>query len=327
MSYDNLLPLLKKVKSNLSPQLFHERINIVFHDHEANSYDKMHVNMWDSLQEQINLLVSDLLKEKINLSEKLTLLDIGCGTGLSTQILLNSELGSKINEITLLDTSPNMLKYAEEKAKKWNKKYTVLNADVFSLKQKYDVIMICSVLHHIPDLEVFLKQVDSILESGGMLIHLQDPNAESLHNPNYNKRKQEFEKEAAAVPAKNKIKDLLPKEWKHFINRKLGRKNYIDLINDQLIAEKTIKKRMTADEMWSVTDIHVETNATIVDKGISLKFLKTKLPNFKLINQRTYGFYGALKSELTGAYKENEEKLILENDLSGRNISCIWIKN
>ncbi|MGK4569280.1 hypothetical protein [Flavobacterium sp. 3HN19-14] len=121
--------------------------------------------------------------------------------------------------------------------------------------------------------------------------------------------------------------DYIPKKWRHFINRKLGRKNYIDLVNDKLLATKAIRKRMTADEIWSVTDIHVETKTDTENKGISIQFLKTQLTDFVLVNQRSYGFFGVLKSDLPSEFTATEDRLIKENDLSGRNVSAIWIKN
>lgn len=327
MSYSTLIPLIKKTGSQLSPEKFQERINIVFHDNEASHYDKMHLDMWESLQEQINLLVDDLYKNESIPVNKINLLDIGCGTGLSTQILLNSKLGSHIDNITLLDTSPNMLKFAEEKAKRWNKTHALINGHVSDLKEKYDCIIICSVLHHIPDLKLFLSQVDNVLNSGGILIHLQDPNGDYLDDFDYLKRVNAYTSEMNTLPKNIKITNLIPKKWKQYINRQLGRKTYIDIVNDQLIAENVIKKRMTADEIWSVTDIHVETKNNSINKGISFQFLQNQLNNFTLINQRSYGFFGALKSDLTSNFKEMEEQFILKNELNGRNISCIWIKN
>lgn len=326
MSYNSLLPLLKKTYSTLSPKAFQERINIVFHDFEASHYDAMHTDMWGSLQQQINLLVEDLFSFKTLDKKQLSLLDIGCGTGLSTQILLNSALGEFVNEVTLLDTSSNMLKYAEEKAKTWGKKYKTVNSYLADLDEKFDIIIISSVLHHIPDLEAFLKQVDCSLNSGGILIHIQDPNGDYLNDAVYTERKNQYEKELDALPKNKKITDFIPKPIIKSIKRFLNRKDYIDRINDQLLAERTIKKRMTADEIWSVTDIHVETKSDKVNKGISLIFLKKQLNNFDLIRMRSYGFYGFLKSDLMANYKEKEEKFIQENQLNGRNISCIWIK-
>lgn len=274
MSYESLIPLLKKKGSLLSPKKFQERINIVFHDHEAYHYDEIHMNMWESLQEQINLLIDDLFENKTIISKKLHLLDIGCGTGLSTQILLNSRLGHHIDYITLLDTSSNMLKYAKEKANNWNKIYTIVNSDISDLKEKQDVVIICSVLHHIPDLNLFLEQVDNILNPGGILIHLQDPNGDYLNNGNYLERVNLYKKEMNSLSKNNKLSGLIPKKWKHYINRQIGRKTYIDLVNDQLIAEKVINKRMSADEIWSVTDIHVETKNNSVNKGISFQYIE-----------------------------------------------------
>lgn len=326
MSYDSLLPLLKKTKSPLTVEKFQERVNIVFHDFEAGHYDRMHSDMWGSLQEQIDLLVDDLFKYEDIKSDKLNLLDIGCGTGLSTQILLQSKLGKHISQITLLDTSSNMLQLAEEKAKTWNKKYKTVNGYLSALDEKFDVIIISSVLHHIPDLDAFLKQVDKALNHKGILIHLQDPNGDFLNDIEYNDRKVQYEKELRVLPTKKKITDYLPKKFIKSIKRILNRKDYIDLINDSLLAEKTIRKRMTADEIWSITDIHVETKNNTSNKGISLEYLKNQLPNFELIKMRSYCFYGVLKSELIDSYKEKESKLISENQLNGRNISCVWMK-
>ncbi|MDN3676721.1 class I SAM-dependent methyltransferase [Flavobacterium paronense] len=326
MSYDSLLPLHKKIQSPLSVQKFQERVNIVFHDFEAAHYDKMHSDMWGSLQEQINLLVDDLFAYEDIKSHKLSLLDIGCGTGLSTQILLNSKLGEHIEEITLLDTSSNMLKFAEEKAKTWQKKYKTVNAYLSELDEKFDVIIISSVLHHIPDLDVFLQQVNGALNHKGLLIHIQDPNGDFLNDAEYNARKKQYEKELDLIPKKKKIKDYLPKKIIKSIKRLLNRKDYIDSINDKLLAESIIKKRMTADEIWSVTDIHVETKNDTLNKGISLDYLKKQLPNFELIKMRSYCFFGVLKSDLIDSYKEKESKFIAENQVNGRNISCIWIK-
>jgi uncharacterized protein involved in exopolysaccharide biosynthesis len=54
--------------------------------------------------------------------------------------------------------------------------------------------------------------------------------------------------------------------------------------------------------------------------------LKKQLPNFELIKQRSYAFYSFLKSELPEELQANETLFIAQNELNGRNISCIWIK-
>ena len=196
-----------------------------------------------------------------------------------------------------------------------------------SLKEEFDVIIICSVLHHIPDLKGFFGNVDTVLKSGGILIHLHDPNGDYLFDPNYLKRVEEYRNELNTFQKKKKAMRFIFPQWVNTLNRQFGRKTYIDLVNDKLIEEKVIKKRMTADEIWSVTDIHVENNHSKEHKGISLEYLRKQLTGYDLISQRSYGFYGNLKSNLSEKYKHYEEELISKNELNGRNISCVWVKN
>jgi len=81
---------------------------------------------------------------------------------------------------------------------------------------------------------------------------------------------------------------------------------------------------MSSEEIWRVTDIHVETKEVV--KGISLSYLKSRLTDFELINMRSYGFFGPLKSKLIDSHKEKESRFILKDDINGRNMSCIWLK-
>lgn len=325
MSYSTFIPLIKKSGSSLSPEKFHERINIVFHNHEAVFYDEMHIDMKKSLQQQIDLLVADLFNANQPILKNLRLLDVGCGTGLSTQFLINSILGNHIESITLLDSSENMLVKAKEKAEKWNKNYTIKNGYLSNVDDQYDVVIICSVLHHIPNLNLFFQDLNRVLKTGGILIHLQDPNGDELLNKDYVNRLEIYQKQINQQKNKKQITDFIPKNIKNYISRLLGRKTYIDKINDQLILEGTIKNRISANDLWSVTDIHVETK-TDKNKGISLVYLKDILINYSLINSRSYGFFGLLKSDLNDEYKEKEEILIQKNQSCGRNLSCVWIK-
>jgi len=137
--------------------------------------------------------------------------------------------------------------------------------------------MICSVLHHIPDLKDFLEHVDAVLKSGGILIHLHGPNGDYLYDSNYLKRVEEYRNKLNPTPKRKRVMNLISPQWVNFINRQLGRKTYIDLVNDKLISEKAIKKRMTADEIWSVTDIHVENKQNKKHPGISLEYLRKQL--------------------------------------------------
>lgn len=324
MSYTRIISLLTKTKSKLTVKEFQEKINVVFHDFEANYYDDLHKDMWESLQQQFDLLVQDGL-QYITHRTNLKVLDIGCGTGLSSELLLNTKIKPYVQQVTLLDTSPNMLKFAQKKAETWNVNYQVINGNITQITELYDVIVISSVLHHIPDLTTFLHDVSQKLNPNGLLIHLQDPNSDFLKTEDYTKRVDDFKKQNPKLIPNNT--NIFFKKIKRFIKRLLNRKDYIDLINDELIRQNVIQKRMTADELWSVTDIQIASNVNDEINGISLHFLKHTLKDFTLLSTRSYGFFGVLKHDLPSNFKEIEEQLIQEKSLFGRNLACIWQKN
>lgn len=325
-NYSHLIPLIKKTGSELSPKDFQNAVNVIFHDVEAKYYDSLHTGMWNSLQEQVNLLVDDLLASRQFDNRGLSLIDIGCGTGLSTQLLMNSKLGKYIDHITLLDTSPNMLKQAGTRSKEWNKNVELINSTITDVTGTYDIILVCSVLHHVPDLAQFFKQVDQLQNSGGIFIHLNDSNGDYLKDAQYAKRIAEYAAQDKLFLLKRKLVRLIPPGIKHFLNKKFRTDPYIDQVNDILIKEKVIKKRMLAGEIWSVTDIHVEELPYSTQAGISFRFLKECLSNYELITRRSYGFYGLLKTELTSHFQELESMHINNKELNGRLLSAVWIK-
>ncbi|NMH29482.1 class I SAM-dependent DNA methyltransferase [Flavobacterium silvaticum] len=322
MNLDSILPLIAKTQSSFSPEEFHHAVNVTFHNIEAESYDTLHAGMWESLFEQIDLLSSDAMGAT-NTGDNLKMLDVGCGTGLSSQLLLRTKLGNTVSDVTLLDTSQNMLAQAELKSRSWGKKVECINDSIDGVEGVFDIIIISSVLHHIPDLNSFFSKVSDLQKAGGILIHLQDPNGDYFNDPEYIERtrilsglNRQDSNESASIL--NTVKKILRPLF--------GKKSYIDRVNDDLIRQKVIKRRMTSEEIWSVTDIHVENLPFSIGKGISMQNVKTMLEQYRLASQRSYAFFGDLKSDLPAELQETEAALIKSRALNGRNVSAVWIR-
>jgi len=110
------------------------------------------------------------------------------------------------------------------------------------------------------------------------------------------------------------------------IKRLLKPDDYMRSINKDLLKNNIIKEPLTATELWSITDIHVEGLPYSANQGISLAELTKSLAGYHLLSYRTYGFFGALNSNLPDQFKEAEQQLIAEGDKFGRNFGSVWIK-
>jgi len=101
------------------------------------------------------------------------ILDIGCGDG-----TLSLQYANKGNQLTLLDTSNNMLKLARENSPSGSKNnITYLEEDflTYPFNSKYDVILMIGVLAHLPSLyRVFEKVYDLLEEDGKCVLQFTD---------------------------------------------------------------------------------------------------------------------------------------------------------
>lgn len=322
--FKSLIPLIEK-KSNISdPAKFHAAVNVIFHDIESKDYDALHQEMWDSLGVQYELLSADLapfFHDKSNLK----LLDIGCGTGLATDMLLKTAAGGKITEVNLLDTSASMLDLAKKRAMSWGKEITTIEGTVDKATGGYDIILISSVLHHIPDLADFLQHVMRVQNQGGVLITIQDPVSLASLSETYHGRVKEYQQHAAKDPRRNK--KPLGERIANKVKRVLNIPTYIDKVNDQLLKENVIKQPLTETEIWSVTDIHIEGLPYSIGKGIEKESLAKNLAQYSQTSYRTYGYFGMLMSNLDKRYQLTEKELASKNDQNGRYFCSAWIKN
>ena len=320
----DVLALIKKIMYRhgvrCTAEEFHAAVNITFHNFESEVYDSEHADMWGSLPRELDRLAGDCAKIAGNHGE-LNLLDIGCGTGLATDSLLKSELGSKIKYIDLLDTSRFMLAQAAKRAAGWNRPFTIYEGliDALPREKKYSLIVTCSVLHHVPDLAAFLRAVRSLQADDGMYIHLQDPNGDYASDTEYLQR-------VAQMKSRKLLPDALyrftPKRAVSRIYQKLTGKrddSYCAKTNRALLNAGFVSTPLSVAEIYSITDIHV-----LDGTGISIRQMKHWMPDYDLISMRSYAFFGTLWSNLPSKLKRKEEELSRDKALNGMHIGAAW---
>lgn len=125
-------------------------------------------------------LVYQAVEKQIDLLSDKEILDFGGGTG-----LLALPLAKQSKSVTLVDISEKMLEQARLKAEQQEiKNIQFLEQDLLEnpLKQEFDLIVVCRVLHHMPDVDATLSLFHQHLKEDGLLLIADFTKTETNHH-------------------------------------------------------------------------------------------------------------------------------------------------
>jgi len=94
-------------------------------------------------------------------------LDIGCGDGYLTSLIVNQV---PEGSVTGIDLSPSMISFASEQFKKNSLSFRVLDARSLDYENQFDLVVSFTTLHWIPEQLVVLKGIERSLKSSGKMI-------------------------------------------------------------------------------------------------------------------------------------------------------------
>ena len=125
-------------------------------------------------------LVCQAVEKQIDLLSDKEILDFGGGTG-----LLTLPLAKQAKSVTLVDISEKMLEQARLKAEQQdikNIQFLEQNLLAKPLEQEFDLIVVCRVLHHMPDLDAALSLFHQHLKEDGQLLIADFTKIEANHH-------------------------------------------------------------------------------------------------------------------------------------------------
>ncbi|BDB08378.1 class I SAM-dependent methyltransferase [Streptococcus toyakuensis] len=125
-------------------------------------------------------LVCQAVEKQIDLLSDKEILDFGGGTG-----LLALPLAIQAKFVTLVDISEKMLGQARLKAERQDiKNIHFLEQDLLEkpLEKEFDLIVVCRVLHHMPDLDATLLLFYQHLREDGQLLLADFTKTEANHH-------------------------------------------------------------------------------------------------------------------------------------------------
>ena len=125
-------------------------------------------------------LVCQAVEKQIDVLSDKEILDFGGGTG-----LLSLPLAKQAKSLTLVDISEKMLEQARLKAEQQdikNIQFLEQNLQAKPLEQEFDLIVVCRVLHHMPDLDESLSLFHQHLRENGQLFLADFTKTEANHH-------------------------------------------------------------------------------------------------------------------------------------------------
>jgi len=148
--------------------------NVLYHDWESGSYDEK----WSISYDQRCI---DYARDRFeNLAgghswPYPTALELGCGTGF---FLLNLKQAGVLDQGHVTDISPGMVKVAQRNAEGLGFAVEGRVADAESIPyddDSFDLVVGHAVLHHIPDVELAMREVLRVLRPGGRFVFCGEP--------------------------------------------------------------------------------------------------------------------------------------------------------
>lgn len=271
-----------------------KEINRIFHDEEANSYDQRHPEI---LKEKNNWqnFCQEYLKQ---LPRPTVVLDIGSGTGFVPSII--AQYLTQKDKIICTDISSKMLVITRGKLKNLPCQFEFIETDCEKIPlsdSSIDLITVNSVLHHLPDYHNFLKEADRLLKPKGMFCIMHEPNKRFFRNP-------------LLFFFFRSLSYILSK-FKRF--KQSQKTDLFERVSSRLLKEGITERKLSAQEIQPLVDIHSPTASSKVNKKAGfdpLLLKKNYFSKYKLLSICTYNHLGKIDPDRNFLFK-NLDKLFL----------------
>ena len=273
------------------------RVNEIYHDVEGRDYEDRHPEIFAGEAARWKTIGRGLLAEDFS---QVRLLDVGTGTG-----FVPLQIGpflKKHDQLICSDVSANMLRVCEANLShkfEFPIEYLKLDGKTIDLaSDSLDYVTLNSVLHHIPDLSIFFKEIDRLMRIDGRLIICHEPNRRFYahgflwHNSRLTELLMSPKKLIGLMLRRLGLYDLVRKVYK-VSDRGVQRHQRIAVdVNRRLLEERLIDIPLSSNQVAEIVDIHSPTagGGRHKDRGIDVSEIVVRhLPDFEVESLETYG--------------------------------------
>lgn len=276
-----------------------ERINEVFHDIDADQYAGIHPEIFTEEAKRWQAVFTKFLPN----SAPIVIGDIGCGTGfigLQLQEFFKTHtVDASGILLDCLDISQKMLDQCQENLHNvsFNTAYKKLDSGDLGLRNdSYDVLILNSVLHHIPNAPAALQQLVDALKPGGVLYIGHEPNRRFAQST-FLRWQYYFLQHMRPKPLAARLLRLLGLYGKVVVQQADPR---LERINNVLLQKGVITAPLATHELSALVDIHsFSAGGMHINRGFDPTCLfKDQLGAMENLQVETYNHFGKLTGKL-----------------------------
>lgn len=120
---------------------------------------------WDDDMIRNEAVIAKIL-DNAGVTEGIDVLDVACGTG----VLIPDYLRRKVNSVTAIDISPEMIKIAEKKFQEEDRvNFVCGDVETVSFEKKFDCVVVYNAFPHFFGQEKLIEILSGMLKVGGVL--------------------------------------------------------------------------------------------------------------------------------------------------------------
>ena len=272
-------------------------VSNALHELEAPIYDGRH----PEVALQVGPAFSEFLTDVVSSSDgrRLRILDVGCGTGFASELILD-KIGGQVAELVCSDISPHMLERCRRKlAGRAAVRFVLGDVRLVAGQSRpFDLVVSCSVVHHIPHFHRFLGLVGDLVSTKGFYMMMHEPSSRFYKNPQV---REPFDAFSRRRRYRRLARFVDPRTYGRWLGRRLGISKPALSLEEQtsrlLVSRRVTCSPLTAGEIRQLVDVHVP---PIHDGSVALglpgfdphELASECLPQFTVRKFRSYGYFG-----------------------------------
>ena len=294
-----------------------ERVNGIFHSFAASRYDREH----PEIHQQLPPIWAEMIAQLPG-SHCFNVLDVGCGTGFASDLLLRA-IGGRVTALTAYDPSAEMIALCRDRLGKHAQASFCERIEETYKRPPFNLLLTNSLLHHLPDIEQTIGSLLPHLSEDAVWLAGHEPSARFYRNPECVELLDQYRR------FRKYARWLVPGNYRAAL-RQLVRRSPLHATADLAFDRRLFGKRPSPAVIDQLVDFHVPRSVDDINsgRGLDLSRMQTWFQaDWRLHWSKSYSFLGPYPYAKTPCrWVRSARRLEQDFPEDGANLCMVWYR-